>query len=323
MDNRRLVEQAVKAGIKSYADSRRLLIAPFIEKNFSFKGAWKINRCALGKDLLRAPANIAWAPVYFLAKMGGAATRKVGLKSVADRLCSAPPGFRTDVEREVEWLLYSDFLELPYECKGRKSEKNALLTHILAEGALIDLFEETLRPFAEMGEDSSLRTSLEKKLGTYVDNRKDVSELTAALMGISAGLAAHKGVNLGAVGLGQATAGAIAHNMAVSNFILGESIGGIYYSIFPGAAAASTGLIVGLTGGIAAALGVVSAFSGILADPVQKALGLHRRKLNRLVNAIENQLSGEGKEAYALREGYVARLLDFLDILMSVARAAT
>lgn len=321
MDNRSLIEQSVKAGIESYANSRRRLITPFIEDNFSFKGAWQLNKCAFGKDLLRAPANIAWAPVSFAAKLGGTASKKVGMDTVADRLNSVPPGFRTDVEREVEWLLYSSFLELPYETEGRKCENNALLTHILAESELIDLFEEALRPFVDMQNDEGLRTDFERKLNTYVDNRKDVAELTAALMGMSVGLATHKGLNAGALGLGQATAGTIAHNMAVSNFLLGESLGGVYYTLFPGAAAASTGLVIGMTGGIAAAMGVVSAFSGVLADPVQKALGLHHKKLHGLVDAIESQLSGDGDEAYVLRDGLVTRLLDFLDILKSVARA--
>jgi hypothetical protein len=54
MDNRSFVEQAVKARIELYANSRRRRISPFIEENFSFKGAWQINKRAFGKDLLRA-----------------------------------------------------------------------------------------------------------------------------------------------------------------------------------------------------------------------------------------------------------------------------
>jgi hypothetical protein len=47
--------------------------------------------------------------------------------------------------------------------------------------------------------------------------------------------------------------------------------------------------------------------------------GLHQKKLRRLVDALENQLSGIGSESYQLREGLIARILDLLDILRSLA----
>lgn len=316
MTDRNIVEQAVKAGIKSYADSRRRKITSFVETNFSFKGAWNLNKVAFGWDMLRAPANLAWMPIYFTAKIGGSATEKMGLRSLSGRLRTVPPGFRTDVERRVEWLLYSEFLELPFEGGGSVCEKNLLLTQILAEKELIGLFEERLRALADLQGDPTARKKLEEKLSTYLDNRKDVAELTTTLMALSASLVAHKGLNMGAVGLGQTTAAAIAHQIAVSNFFLGQTLGGVYYSFFP--ATASMGLVIGATGGVAAVLGVVSAFAGVLADPTQKALGLHHKKLHRLVDAIENQLLGEGRESYALRDGLIARILDLLDILGTV-----
>jgi len=315
--DRAIVVRAVKDGIKAYTDSRRRSITPFMDAHFSFKGAWQLNKCAFGKDMLRAPANLVWAPFYFAAKLGGTAAKKAGFPSVSNKLKNVKPGLRTDVEREIEWLMYTEFLELPFIEGERVSDKNALLTYILAENELIDLLDEKLRPLADIGSDSSERAKLEEKLGTYLDNRKDVAELATTLTGIAAGLAAHKGVNLGAVGLGQATATAIAQQIAISNFILGQTLGGFYYSIFP--AAASMGLVVGVTGGVAAAMGVFTAFAGVISDPAQKALGLHHKKLHKLVDAIENQLSGESDESYELRDGIIARLLDFVDLLVCVA----
>lgn len=46
LNNRAVVERAVKEGIKAYADSRRRNITPFIEDHFSFKGAWELNKWA-------------------------------------------------------------------------------------------------------------------------------------------------------------------------------------------------------------------------------------------------------------------------------------
>src|SRR5678815_614898 len=98
MVDRSIVTRAVNAGISSYADSRRRLITPFVDRHFSFKGAWELNRLALGRDLFRAPANLLWVPVYFVAKVGGAACTKAGLTTIADKVARLPPGIRTDVE---------------------------------------------------------------------------------------------------------------------------------------------------------------------------------------------------------------------------------
>jgi hypothetical protein len=307
----------VKAGIAAYAESRRQRINPFVDKHFSFRGAWKLNKHALGRDLYRAPANLLWAPFYFVAKTGGAASKKMGLESVARKLKQLPSGLRTDVEREIEWLIYSEFLELPYASKTRVTKKNALVEYILSGSELVCLFETALQPLSNAGESSLMRLHLERKLATYIDNRKDVAELTSALIAAAGALAAKKGFGGGTLALGQAAAAAAAQASAVSTFWLGPTLGGLYYSVFP--AAVTTGLLVGATTAVAGVLALVSAVAGVIADPAQRALGLHQKKLRRLVDAIENQLSGSGSESYELHDGLVARLLDLLDILRSVA----
>jgi hypothetical protein len=61
-----------------------------------------------------------------------------------------------------------------------------------------------------------------------------------------------------------------------------------------------------------AAGAVVAAFSGIIADPLQRRLGLHRRRLLRLVDALEAQFSEKGG----------ARLLTLMELLSSAYRLA-
>lgn len=319
-DDRKIVEQAVQAGIRSYARSRRRRIPRFIDKHFSFTGAWHLNKHAFGWDLVRAPANLLWTPIYFFAKGVGIVARKAGANAPEQLVEHLPAGVRTDVERELEWLVYTQFLELPYESDGRRSDKNELLAHILKQKPLIGMLEDALRPLGNLEEDPVLARKLERKLGTYLDNRKDVAELTTTIIASSAGLAANKTLSMGAFGLGQATAAAISHSMAVSGFIFGPTLGGLLYSALPWLAAPSKVLVAGATISVAALMGVASAFAGLIADPAQKALGLHSRKLHGLVNALESQLLGEGSDAYELRDGIVARLLDLADILYSLAR---
>ncbi len=63
----------------------------------------------------------------------------------------------------------------------------------------------------------------------------------------------------------------------------------------------------------------MAAFSGIAADPIQRRLGLHRRRLLRLIDALERRFSGDGEAGFVVRDHYVARLLTLLELLSSVA----
>jgi uncharacterized protein DUF6635 len=62
---------------------------------------------------------------------------------------------------------------------------------------------------------------------------------------------------------------------------------------------------------------VVAAFPGIMADPLQRRLGLHRGRLLRLIDELEQQFSGNGGAGFFVRDHYVARLLTLLELLSS------
>ncbi|MFT7449070.1 MAG: hypothetical protein ACI9LZ_004020, partial [Glaciecola sp.] len=65
---------------------------------------------------------------------------------------------------------------------------------------------------------------------------------------------------------------------------------------------------------------VFAAFAGVLADPVQSRLGIHRRRLLRLIDTLEVELCGAGNKPFAVREHYYARLFDLWDVVGSVVR---
>ena len=67
--------------------------------------------------------------------------------------------------------------------------------------------------------------------------------------------------------------------------------------------------------GLALVFSVLSAFSGVVADPVQRRLGRHRRLLERLVAALGRSLRGGGPGRFAVRDHWIARLLDVVDLL--------
>jgi hypothetical protein len=140
-------------------------------------------------------------------------------------------------------------------------------------------------------------------------------------MTLGAGAITMQQVTPGVMSLGPALAAALAKNAAVASFPLGAGAGGLWYGLFP--AAVSPVLVGGVTGGLLAATSVASAFAGIIADPVQKGLGLHHRRLHRLIDAVEKQWNLEHEDAdFVAHDPYVARLMDVFDILSSAYRIA-
>ena len=312
-----LVSQAVDAGIRDYIQSRRGSVDEFVDKHFSFRGALELNRRAFGYDLLRAPANLAWTPLHFLLKGVGKGAQHVGLTSVSDKLSDLPAGIRTDIEKEIQWRIYTEFLQLPFEQDDRASQHNALLDSILSQPVLRPVFEESLTRLAKLANDEAGKASLTENLSTYVNSRKVAAELSAILVGAAAGYTANQTFNVGALGLGQTFATTLAYHSAVSSFALGNTLGGLYYTVVP--VTVSKSALVLSTGGAAALLGVVAAFAGVVADPLQKQLGLHQKKLNKLVDCLEGQLVMEDDEALPVREAYIARVLDLADVLLTLS----
>jgi hypothetical protein len=90
--------------------------------------------------------------------------------------------------------------------------------------------------------------------------------------------------------------------------------------VFP--AAPAFALVGGLTGVLVALASVASGFAGIAADRVQRRLGLHRRRLLMLLDSLEQQMRDPAAPAFALRDHYVARVLDLFDLVGAAYRLA-
>ena len=96
-------------------------------------------------------------------------------------------------------------------------------------------------------------------------------------------------------------------------------MGAWYYTVFP--VAASAGLVVVTTGAMLAAVGVVTALAWIVLDPLLATTGIHRRRLDRFVIALGEELRGGRRGAYRVRDHYLARVFDVLDRLRGATTA--
>ena len=308
-----------EAGARRYFAERRARVAPFVDAHFSLRGTVSLHRAALGWDIAKAPLNLTLAGPQLLMQLGAKAAGRLGAERVAAML-RRPIVLRTAVAREIEWLVHTELLELPFSQPGRENRLDALSDAILASPGVQAAVQDALAAIGAQGGDALFAERLATAMERYAGTRAAAAEITTGLLNLGAGAIALNKLTPGAVTLGPALAGLMAHQTAVSAFPLGAWLGSAWYGLLPVAPTAA--LVATTTGGLLLASTTFAAFAGIVSDPVQRALGLHGRRLTRMVDALERQFFDPGAAGFAVHDHYVARLLDLFDILGAAARMA-
>jgi hypothetical protein len=313
------LQQAVEHGIEAYITSRRASIPGFIDRHFSVRGALALHRKTFGRDWYKHPVNLVWGVPVALVKGAAALLEKAGAHRPAQWLHRMPRGMPTVLHQELQWLISTELLELPYVQEGRAAHRDALLEHILAEPWIAALCEAYVAQLHSVAERPAFRVALERHLEEYGKTRGAVSELAGSLLHLAAGYAALRKATPGALSAGTAAATAIAQHLAIAHFWLGATVGAWYYTVFP--VSASAGLVAATTGAMIAAGGVVTALAWIVLDPLLATTGLHRRRLDRFVTALGEELRGGRGGAYRVRDHYIARVFDVLEMLRAATKA--
>jgi hypothetical protein len=307
------LQHAVDKGIEAYITSRRARIPLFIDQHFSFRGALALHRKTFGRDVYKYPVNLVWGLPVALVHGAADLLAKAGAPRPAHWLHRIPRGIPTVLQQELQWLLYTELLELPYGQEDRVAHRDALLESILAEPEIAALCDAYLTHLQSIADQPAFRAALEQHLAEYGKTRGAVSELAGSLLNLVAGYAALSKATPGALSAGTAAATAIAQHLAITNFWLGSTVGAWYYAVFP--IAASAGLVAATTGLMLAAGGVVTALAWIVLDPLLATTGLHRRRLDRFVTSLGEELRGSRGGAYRVRDHYIARVFDVLELL--------
>ena len=309
--DRARAREIVSEAVARYCESRRAKIEEFAKENFSFLGSLRLHRHAVGLDMIRAPANLAMSAPFLTTQIIAAGCRAAGRKQSAAWLESRRFYLKTDVARELEWRLFVDYLELPYTQGSRVSERDALAEELLRDPHLEDAIAEQLQASGVQGHDAEFRAWLSGALNTYQSTRVSSADMSNALLSAGEGAVAFKQLTPGMLSLGPIAAHALVQSAAIASFPLGAGLGGVWYGLFPAVAPAA--LTVGATGGLIAFGAVLSAFSGVVSDPVQRRLGIHQRRLRKLVTCLEQEMKGEGEARFTVRDHYVARIIDLLE----------
>ncbi|MEM7491413.1 MAG: DUF6635 family protein [Pseudomonadota bacterium] len=246
----------------------------FVHAHFGLRGTLRLHRAALGWDLLRAPANVALAPVFLLVRLAGLILRLIGLRRAGTWLGTRRILLPTAVARRVAGHVADDLLaDLDLGPRGR---------------ALI---------------------------ADYAGIRSAVAEITTALVVLAAGIALFGTATPGIVSLAPQISDRVAQAAAISDFWLGSWFGARWYGLFP--VALPVWAVVAIFVALAMVASLVTTFAGILADPVQTRLGVHRRRLRRLLARIA---AAEGAGTGIAPEHILARLADLTDAGLSLIR---
>jgi hypothetical protein len=304
----------LKRAIERYVAARHGRVEAFVDANYGLLGALRLHRRALGLDLLRAPANVAMLLPYAAMQLGAAGLGGLGARRAGRWLRARKPFFETDVARELTFRLHRDLLELPYDDSRNRTGRDALALSILEEQPLADLLDRLRAETDRPGARARVRTMLE----TYAGARHAAADLFNNALLAGTGAALFQSVTPGTFSLAPVLATALAHQAAVASFPLGAGLGGLWYAWFP--AQPSIGLLLGTTGGLMLLTAVTAGFSGVIVDPVQRSLGLHGRRLHRLIDVLGRELCGESAVAFEVRDHYLARIFDLVDLGRAAAR---
>lgn len=318
--NRALAQSIVDDGVRRYFDDRRDRIAGFVDQNFSLRGSLLLHREAVGWDIARAPFNLAMAAPQIGLLLASRVAHKLGVPGVANQLGSTRLTVHTAVGRELAWRLHADLLELPFRDNGRVTRRDALVETILSDPRVEAALTPALEAIGRRGDDPALRQQLQAAMTEYTRTRAAATEITTALLSLGTGALALRKLTPGALTLGPSLAAAIARQAAVMSFPMGGALGSAWYTLFP--IAPSALLVSALTGGLLAASTVASAFAGVVADPVQRQLGLHQYRLRRMIDALERQMHDPAAPGFVVHDHYVARLMDLFDVSGVLVRMA-
>lgn len=271
------MSERVPQPVLSAEDAAR--VDAFVRRHFGLPGALRLHRHALGFDLLRAPANVALAPINLLLQLVALALRVVGARRAGRWVGAVALHLPSDVGRAVAAALERDLL----------APRRGAVPATAAERRLV---------------------------ARYLAVRIAVAEITATLAVFISGAVLFGALTPGVMSLSPLVSDRAAEAMAIADFPLGEGLGRIWYATFgadrPGwlLAACTAALLVSAT--------LLSAFAGILADPVQRATGIHHRRLQRLLARLD-QADAEADDGVE-REHLLARFGDVADAVASLLR---
>lgn len=274
----------VSSEISQHLAECRIRIPSFVQSHYAWPGAFELNRLAFGRDILVAPFNFLMGFPNFVLQFLSLLLNLIGAKRLSSGLAGIHLGLPTRVQQVIREKVLLDLLCLPVAC-GPGSD--------------------SLR--------RQLRVAAEQPVTTYIRTRNVAADITAGTLAALLGLLTLSQFTPGSISVGTTVAKLVANQQAASEFFLGETLGHYYYGLFPVSPTLFTLALVMLS--VIAIIAVVAAFSGLLHDPVQAVSGIHRRRLEQMLDAIARSCDDSTGAVYRPRDTFYGRIYDAIDWL--------
>ena len=347
-----ILEAVILDAVHQYFEDCRSRLPDFVDRQFGFKGAWRNNKVAFGGDILRAPLNLFWAPFYaliclaryFLNKVAikeGSSTNAVVFRSL-QLLNRAPSGLNSEVQKQISNCVRQDLLNDIQESNQlteTKDEKHSC-THSLSQNPhdntppliagyisnavfALQYSSQTISRAEVFELTEKFEPLIQESLQEYEVTRNASADISNGVSCTILGAFAFQKFTPGGIGIGFFLASILSNTLAAKNFIFGETLGSYFYGFFP---AEPSMLLTALSMAfVLALLAACAAFSGLITDPIQSALGLHQRRLRHMLNAMEADFMRDfslkshapSNTQFRPRDQYLARLMDSVDMIKS------
>ena len=132
------------------------------------------------------------------------------------------------------------------------------------------------------------------------------------------GFAVYGGLTPGAFTLAPFVAGEYVQQQAIDGFWAGAWAGSYWYHWFP--ERADWSLIIETALLIMVAMAYLSTVIGLVIDPLQRWLGLHQRRLRRLLMTLENDILGTDPKNMRLPDTFLPRIVDAAETVVIMLR---
>lgn len=299
------IEQAIAAGAQHYFDDCRALVPTFVDKHFHYPGAIKTNRVAWGWDVLIAPVNLLWAPIYaIVCVLRFIIPTSHPIQSYLNRV---PSGVTTRVQRHISDLIVRELLN--------RNDNDRLFEQYLTTSLQRLYHDQTDNANDPQRFNHFIKPLIANALTEYQVTRTASADISNSLSCTIFGAFAFQKFTPGGIGIAFMLASLWVKKLAVSDFFLGETLGTFYYALFPPTPSLAMTSLVVL--GVMTLLSVVAALSGVLIDPIQSAVGLHKRRLIRMLDHLQKDFVDQTNSSYRPKDQFVARIMDAFDMLKS------
>jgi hypothetical protein len=297
------IEQAFVKGAQDYFEGCRARIPDFVRDHYRYPGAWHTNRIAFGWDLVKAPLNLFWAPVYVSLVILGVLLSLLGLRRFGAMLRHIPGGIETKVQSHVATRLRAEVFIFD-DVDHPRSLQQCIARHLESQSLELD------------GSHTRVVALVDDALKQLKITRTASADITNTLFSTGIGALFFKQFTPGGIGIGFLLAAYIAQQQAIASFIFGDALGRWYYSIFPVQAGMDLKLM-----GVAIVLvifSVFASFSGLISDPLQAHCRLHQRRLRKILAHLEQDLIHRKGSAYRPKDAYLARLFELGDAIKTL-----